>query len=236
MSSSPTTTGPSSTSAQPARVATRVLLGVTLWRLLIAAFGAIGFADAVDNSDGFGDAIQALSQQASLWVAVVFLVLALYPLFTRGRAHEPRTPWWRGAMAVLLLLVGITFQTLLSGDLDTVQSLFEHALTPIVVVLDWLLIGRNQASGKWWHPLTWAIIPAAYLVFFMIVEPDLYGSFLNPGESSFPGTVIAFLLAVILAGYLLYSIGRLKAAASRRFRPGAQQQTDVARAGNTELP
>src|SRR5699024_8969849 len=201
-----------------------------LWRLLIAAFGAIGFADALDNSAGFGDAIQALSQQASLLVAVVFLGLAVYPLFTRGRAHEPRTPWWRGAMAVLLLLVGITFQTLLSGDLDTVQSLFEHALTPIVVLLDWLVVGRNQATGKWWHPLTWTLIPTAYLVFFVIVEPDLYGSFLDPGGSSFPGTVVAFLVAVIAAGYLLQAFGKLKGAASRRRRPAATSS------GSTDTP
>ena len=203
---------------------------MTLWRLLIAACGAIGFADAVDNSAGFGDAIQALSQQASLLVAVVFLGLALYPLFTRGRVHEPRTPWWRGAMAVLLLLVGITFQTLLSGDLDTVQSLFEHALTPIVVLLDWLVVGRNQATGKWWHPLTWTLIPTAYLIFFMIVEPDLYGSFLNPGGSSFPATVAAFLIAVIAAGYLLYALGKLKGMASSRRHPA------VTRGGTTETP
>src|SRR5699024_8152501 len=118
----------------------------------------------------------------------------------------------------------------LSGDLDTVQSLFEHALTPIVVLLDWLVVGRNQATGKWWHPLTWTLIPTAYLIFFMIVEPDLYGSFLNPGGSSFPATVAAFLIAVIAAGYLLYALGKLKGPASRRRRPA------VTRSGTAETP
>src|SRR5699024_3585425 len=141
---------------------------------------------------------------------------------------EPRSPGSPGAIAVWLLLVGITFQTLLSGDLDTVQSLFEHALTPIVVLLDWLVVGRNQATGKWWHPMTWTLIPTAYLIFFMIVEPDLYGSFLNPGGPSFPAPFAAFLIAVIAAGYLLYALGQPKGTARRRPRPAVTRSRTAA--------
>lgn len=195
-----------------------MLLGVTLWRLLIAAFGIVGFSAAVADSSSLGSALQALSQQASLLTGVVFLGLTLFPLFTAGRPHEPRSPWWRGAVTVLLLLVGITFQTLLSGNLTNPDSLFEHALTPLVVLVDFLAVGSNQTRVKWWHPLTWVLPPTAYLVYFVIADVPLYGSFLDPGSSSFPGTVIAFLVAVIAAGYALYGIGKLRALRTRQNR------------------
>lgn len=187
-----------------------VLLGVILWRLLVAGFGIGGFAAAVADSSSFGSAVQALSQQASLLTGVVFLALAVFPLFTSGRAHEPSSPWVRGALTVLLLLVAITFQTLLGGDLTKPDSLFEHALTPLVVLIDFLAVGSNQARVKWWYPLTWVVPPTAYLIYFVIADVDLYGSFLNPGAASFPGTVTGFLLAVVAAGYVLYGAGKLR--------------------------
>lgn len=195
-----------------------MLLGVTLWRLLVATCGFVGFSAAVADSSSFGSAIQALSQQASLLAGVVFLGLALFPLFTAGRTHEPRSPWWRGMMTVTLLLVGITFQTLLSGDLASPYSLFEHALTPLVVLVDFLVIGSNQARAKWWHPLTWVLPPMAYLVYFVIADVDLYGSFLDPGSSSFAATIIVFMVAVVAAGYALYGIGKLRARVAQRNR------------------
>lgn len=50
-----------------------LLAGVTAWRLLVAAFGFIGFGAAVATMN---DPWPALSQQASLLTGVVYLVLA----------------------------------------------------------------------------------------------------------------------------------------------------------------
>jgi hypothetical protein len=127
------------------------------------------------------------------------------------RAHEPASPWLRGAVCVLLLLVAITYQALLSGEVDDTYSLFEHVITPLVVLADWVLVGRSQANVRWWHPWSWLLLPLVYLGYFVVARPPLYGGFLEPGSDTFAGTVVAFTLAVLLAGYVLYGIAKVKA-------------------------
>jgi len=204
--SPPSTPGPH-WNPPSARVSPGVLVGLSLWRLLIVACSFIGFGAAVAR---FSDPWPGLSQQASLVNGLVYLGLLLYPAFTGGRRHEPRSPWLRGAMCVLLLLVGGTFLTIMEGDVDETWSLFEHVLTPLVVLIDWIAVGRNQAAVRWWHPLTWASLPLAYLVYFLAADPGLYGGFLDPDDSGFAGTVVGFLFGVVATGYLLYGIGKLR--------------------------
>jgi hypothetical protein len=184
------------------------LVGVTVWRLVVATCGFVGFGAAVAAMD---DPWSALSQQASLFTGVVYLGLALYP-FLAG-APEPRSPWLRGATCVLLLLVAGTYMSLMEGDLGSVHSLFEHLLTPLVVLVDWVLVGRNQAAVRWWHPLSWLVFPLAYLVYFMVDRPLLYRGFLNPDSGDFPGMVAAFTVAVLAAGFVLYGIAKTRAQA-----------------------
>src|SRR4051812_27180298 len=81
-----------------------VLVGVSLWRAVIVASAIVGFSAALARSSADA-ALPALSQQASLLAAIVYTGLLLYPLFVGGRRHEPKSPWWRGVMVVLLLLV-----------------------------------------------------------------------------------------------------------------------------------
>ena len=186
-----------------------VLAGVTVWRLVVAACAFVGLADAVATSV---DPWPALSQQASLFAGVVYVGLAVYPLATGGRPHEPRSPWLRGATAVLLLLVCVTYLTVIDGSLDSTGSLFEHLVTPLAVLADFVLVGRNQANVRWWHPLTWVVFPAAYLVYFVAADPGLYGSFLDPQAGDFPTVVAAFLVAVVAAGYVLYGVAKARGA------------------------
>ncbi|MCE7010519.1 hypothetical protein LWC34_48120 [Kibdelosporangium philippinense] len=180
--------------------------GVFAWRLLVAFFGFLGFFLAVNR---LPDPLTALSQQASLLTGIVFTGLAAYPLIT-GRV-EPRSPRLRGAMAVLLLLVCVTFMTLLSGNLSRAYSLFEHLITPLAVLADFLLVGRNQRAMKWWYPISWLGYPLLYLVYYVAADLRLYGRFLNPGAPSFPGVIAGFVVALLAVGYLLYAFGRAKA-------------------------
>lgn len=191
------------------KVSAGVLLGVSLWRLVIVACALTGFVAAVAKY-AFGSAIPGLSQQASLLTGFVYLGLLCYPIFTGGARHEPRSPWWRGALAVLLLLVGVTYLTLMSGDLDETWALFEHLLTPLAVVIDFIAVGRNQAHVKWWHPLSWIVFPLAYLGYFLAASLGLYGGFFDPDDSGFAGTLVGFIAAVIAVGYVLYGIAKLK--------------------------
>lgn len=198
--------------AQP-RVGAGMLAGLTLWRLAVVACAFVGLGDAVAKS---AHPWPALSQQASLFAGLVYLGLLVYPLAAGGRVHEPRSPWLRGATAVLLLLVCVTYLTVIDGDLDSTGSLFEHLVTPLAVLADFVLVGRNQANARWWHPLTWVAFPAAYLVYFVLADPGLYGSFLDPRAGDFPGVVAAFLVAIVAAGYVLYGLAKLVATARAR--------------------
>jgi cytochrome bd-type quinol oxidase subunit 2 len=192
------------------RVASGVLFGVTVWRLLIVVFAIIGFSLAMRDATG-SDALAALSQQASLLVAICYGFLLLFPVFTGGRRHEPDTPWLRGALTVLLSLVSVTFLTMLGGDLSQKWSLFEHLLTPALVVLDWLVVGRDQRNARWWYPVSWLAFPLAYLLFYIAYVgngPPIY-PFLDPAASDFLGVVFEFLGGVLVFGFVVYGLGKL---------------------------
>jgi hypothetical protein len=187
---------------------------VSLWRLLVAGCAFFGFFSAVSR---MYDPMVALSQQASLLAGVVYLGLLLYPLVTRRL--EPRSPWWPGAMTILLMLVCVTYLTVLNGSLSGVWSLFEHLVTPLVVLVDFLLIGRNQGATKWWYPITWLGFPLAYLVYYLAADLRLYGSFLNPNRGTFPSVIAGFILALLAFGYLLHGYGRLRRITTRTGDP-----------------
>jgi hypothetical protein len=192
-----------------------VLVGVSLWRLVIVACAFIGFGAALSRSS-FASAMPALSQQASLLAGVVYVGLLLYPAFTGGRRHEPKSPWWRGSMVILLILVSVTFITIIGGKLNQTWSLFEHLITPLAVLIDYLVVGRNQTAAKWWHPFTWLIFPLAYLVYYLSADLKFYGKFLNPHKDAFPGVIAGFIAALLALGFLLYGFGKMKAAARQQ--------------------
>lgn len=209
---------------RPARA--EVILGVTLWRLVIVGFALIGLMAAIEESGNGAGSLEALSQSASLLAAIVYGGLLLYPFVTGMRWHEPRTGWWRGATTVTLLLVAGVFLTMLSGDLSGTASLFEHLLTPMIVLVDWCVIGRNQANTRPWTPLTWLCFPTLYLLYYnaadlMIYESDFSLRFDNSDFMSyFPG----FVVGLIIAGYVLFLIGRVKATVSAQ-QEAMKQQT-----------
>jgi hypothetical protein len=191
-----------------------MLILIVLWRLLIVTFALVGISTVPGG--GFGQ-LQYLSQLASLAAAVLYSGLLLYPLFTASRRHEPRSPWLRGSMTVLLALVSVGFLTMLDADLSTTYSLFEHLLTPLVVLIDWIAVGRSQRNVRWWFPITWLAMPLAYLVFYVAyvsyaADGDPLYAFLDPQAADFAAIVSAFMLGTLAFGYLLYGIGKLNAA------------------------
>lgn len=190
------------------RVPPGILTVVTLWRLAIAACAFVGF---FANVNGRLENLAYLTQQSNLLTGLVFTALAAYPLFTGGRRHEPRTGWIRGAVTMVMTLVGVVYLTMMNGTYHTLGNLMTHLVVPIVVLLDWLVVGRNQAACRWWHPLSWLAFPLAYLVFYVANGEALYG-FLNPDRSSFVGTVAVFLVAIAGLGYLLHGIGKVRGA------------------------
>ena len=200
-----------------------VLAGVSVWRLVVVIFAITGFSLALGNGSVSG-ALAALSQQASLLTAICYLILLLHPAFTGGRRHEPASPWLRGALVVLLGLVSVTFLTMLGGELDQPWSLFEHLLTPLIVLIDWLFVGTDQRAARWWYPFTWLAFPLAYLLFYLVYvnggEP-IY-PFLDPGAGDFGGVVLGFLAAVLAWGFCVYGMAKLKGAIADSTRQTAR--------------
>lgn len=196
---------------RPARL--EVIIGVTLWRLVIVGFALIGLFAAVEESGDGARSLEALSQSASLLAAIVYGGLLLFPWVTGMRWHEPRTGWWRGATAVTLLLVASVFLTMLSGDLSGTASLFEHLLTPMIVLVDWCVIGRNQANTRAWTPLTWLCFPTIYLLYYNAADLTIYESdfSLRFDNADFMSYFPGFVAGLVVAGYLLLLIGRIKA-------------------------
>ncbi|GAA1219411.1 hypothetical protein [Prauserella alba] len=189
-----------------------VLAGVSVWRLLVAGCALYG----VGNATGWSENFEALSQLASLLAGIVYLGLLAYPLFTGGRRHEPQSAWLRGATTVLLLLVAGAFFGLMGGDPGYLP--FEHIVTPLLVLVDWCVVGRSQAATRWWHPLTWIAFPLAYLVYYLAADLSMYG-FLDPGDDAFAGMIAMLLVSVVAVGYLLYGIGKLGGAVRRANAP-----------------
>ena len=163
---------------------------VRAWWLVPALSGLVGYLLSVSD---FGGDLTALSQEASLaTLAGYAAAAALGP----GAAAL----WVRGALATLLGLVGGTWLFLLGGDYAQAWSLFEHLLTPLLVIGDVLLLSPllgDRTRARWWWTLTWLALPLAYLVAYVVGDFALY-DFLDPGESAFVPTVLGFLAGTLV--------------------------------------
>ncbi|GAA4209025.1 Pr6Pr family membrane protein [Actinocatenispora rupis] len=194
------------------------LIGVSIWRLAVAASAFTGLGLILATGGGFAD-FAYLTNQGNLATGVVFLVLAGYPLVT-GR-FEPERRWVRGATALLMILICVTYLTMLGGDLSHLRDQLAHFLTPVLVVVDWVAVGSSQARTRWWYPLTWLLPPLAYLGFYVAYGQRLYG-FLDPAAPDFPTVVGSFLVALTAVGFLLYGVARLRGLLVRRAVAPAQ--------------
>lgn len=186
---------------------------LTAWRLAVAACGFTAYTDVAVRMGDPLRALEDLSHVGSFAAGCVFLVLAVYPYVAAGRRPEPRSGWARGATAVALLLIAVVWHTLMDGletGYLTTSSLFAHLVTPLAVLADWLLVGRNQARARWWYPLTWTLPLLAYLVFMVYAGVDSYSDFLDPESDDFLATVGQFTAAVTAAGYALLGLARLR--------------------------
>lgn len=173
---------------------------VAVWRLGVAGFAAAGVVLAARQYDVWWT---ALSQLANLAVAVSFVGLAV---------AEPRSPWLRGALATAMSVVCLAYLPMANGNLTAPWSVLEHVVTPALVLADFVLVGGNQAQVRWWHPPTWLVPLAAYLVWYVDGDLGVYAA-LDPAGGVVFGTRLAILVALGLgAGYLLYAHGRARRA------------------------
>ena len=173
---------------------------VVLWRLLVATSAATGVALAARQYDVWWT---ALSQLASIAAALAYLGLAW---------REPRSPWLRGCLATLMLLVSLAYLPMQNGNLLDPYSVFEHVLTPAMVLTDFLLVGANHHRVRWWHPLTWLAPPAAYLAWYVGGDLEVYAALDLTRPSAFVERCLLLSVLVLAAGFALYDVGRRRRA------------------------
>jgi hypothetical protein len=175
-----------------------------MWRLAIGGL-ALYYA-----SEGKDDTMspESLSYLSNVGAGIGFVALAAYPVLVAGRRHEPRTAWLRGALTVMMLLVGLVFVVGMGGEPDG-----PHAVIPALVLADWLFVGRSQFRTRAWEPPTWIVFPLIYLFYHRSNDLSLYEDIL--GEDNI-GTMVPILLAgCILVGYLIYGAALIRRAMTR---------------------
>lgn len=132
------------------------------------------------------------------------------------RKTEGNYGWFRGLAVLMSVMTGIIFAALLDGTYPDLRGLFAHLLIPILVAIDWVFLGRNQEKLHPAAPFVWAALILPYLaVYWWDAEREGGGgpmyNFLNPASSDFLQTVLMLLTGFLIAGYVLWGIGRLKA-------------------------
>lgn len=172
---------------------------VVLWRLLVAASAATGVVLAAIQYDVWWT---ALSQLASITVAVCFLGLAF---------REPRSPWLRGGLTTLMLLVSLAYVPMQNGNLWDPYSVLEHLVTPALVLADFLLVGTNQRHLRWWHPLTWLLPPLAYLLWYVGGDLAVYAALDVDRPTDFAQRIVVLLGLLLATGFALCRLGRRRA-------------------------
>lgn len=189
---------------------------VTAWRLLVAASALTGVWLAALQYDVWWT---ALSQLSSLAVGIAYLGLAAYPFLSPTGSDEPPSPWLRGALATTMLLVSLAYLSTTGADLSDPYSKLEHLVTPVLVVADFLLVGRNQARVRWWHPVTWLLPPLAYLVYYVAGDLRVYVD-LDPGRpGDFALRTTVLLVLVGVSALALHAAARMREPDASRPQP-----------------
>lgn len=183
-----------------------------VWRLVRAATALIAIVAIVVQLKVAADAnalnvvnfFSYFTIQSNIVGIVVLLILAL-------RAPGPRPGWLeslRGAATVYLTITFIVVILLLS-NIDVGLQLpwvdfVVHKLTPVVMVLDWLLDPPTVRLTRR-DVLSWLVYPLIWLVYTMIRGPiaDWYPyPFLNPANGGY-GQVVITSAVILVAGTVL---------------------------------
>jgi len=176
------------------------------WRLVVATSALVGFAL---GSAALDAPLQELGTLACLATGLLYLTLAVV-----GIADPPSAwPWPRGALATVLLLVGAAHVLFTDGGADRGWPLLQHVVTPVLVLAD--IAWQPGTPGRWWWPLTWALLPAAYFGYHRATELAVYDA-LDPFAGDYGRTLAGLLIGVLVSALLVYSLERLRQSAYDR--------------------
>lgn len=120
------------------------------------------------------------------WLTVVMLA-TLRDLVRRGpRGVTNPSPEIHGAVLMAVTVVMLVYTVVLVPQLTedpsyqayTLTDSLVHVVTPVLVVLDWLLF-TPKGRMRWRDPFLWAILPLGYLAFAFVF--GAFGGEFEPG-------------------------------------------------------
>jgi hypothetical protein len=170
-------------------------LPLASWRLFVAACATLGVGNAAAALDLWWEGLGVLSCVVTL---AVYFSLAWVGLIRPAMTW----PWLRGGLATTLLLATAA-QLFERGSMTSAWSLLVHVVVPVLVTADYLFVGR--APGRWWWPLTWALLPLIYLVYYAGAGLLVY-DFLDPFGTYYQLAVLGFLLSAVAIGFVLFGL------------------------------
>lgn len=191
-----------------------------IWRLVLTLISGAGLVLMFAPLRTLPQILNQVLYFTTVSTILVFLVALfglLRPLFfltfPARRKLEGNLGWLRGLSTCASLLTGLVFGFILSGNLSTPTSFIPHLALPVLSVIDWILVGRNQSLLPWWVPLTWTLSLVPYLFIYAwdaLNDKPMY-AFLNPARPSWWPWVGMLSAGFLLLAYVLWGAGRLRA-------------------------
>ncbi len=197
-------TSASASTRAPGAVGLRVAIVATI----LLAFVLV----AATSRSGLWWRFSTFTYEVNLLAAGYFLWAVLRPAAAR------RLPGLRGAVVLYVVVAGVIWNVYLTEMSMgyTVQNILLHVVSPVLVTLDWLLIGRSQGRVTWWYPLAWLGYPLLYLLAILVYLNSERGRFLyyfldvdQIGLAGLARNVVLLAMGFAALGYVVLGLGRL---------------------------
>jgi len=166
--------------------------------------------------------VEMSSRSGVLWRLMTFtyqanVVAAIYYLSTLFSARADGRAGVRGAVVLYVVVAGAIWNLFLTQHSMgyTPANILLHIIVPVLVIADWLLVGRGRRVVRWWQPLAWLVYPAIYAGLALLVlnragrRAPYY--FLDPQSV---GTAVVVMnigllaVAILALGYGISAVGR----------------------------
>ena len=181
--------------------------------LVITAVLVYGYVLRIAVGDGNPfDYFGYFTNQTSLLTSLVLMATGV--LFVVGRRIPPALVLVRGIATAYLLVVAVIYNLLVpgTGSAPPWMSMLLHVIFPVLVALDWLLVGDRPRLP--WHRL-WTLLPYPVLWLTAVLIRGVtdgwvpYG-FLLPerGIGSLTLHILGLFSAIIAAGALVWTASR----------------------------
>ena len=164
-------------------------------------------------------------------------VCLFYFAYLMIRNPKKENPTVKGAVVLCIMITGLIYHFMLNGAMEAgvgavaevtmteiLANTLVHYVVPIMTFVDYILFSP-KGQYKWYHPFTWLIIPAIYVVFILIraeVSTLMFAGFNGKSRYPYPfvdvdmfgvGKVLlmvgGILVAFLILGYIICGLDKL---------------------------